>query len=295
MDIGDGKKKRSMSYAANGNPDMKVTVVGVGNLGSVLVKALLNTAITQKDTLSLYNRSMTEYLEQLKEEGISVRGPRKSTDERHECDLILFAVKPQEAESAIAPWANSIAPSTVVVSVMAGLQIAALSKFLGGHRTVVRAMPNLGAYVGRSATAYFSPPDIDPECVRVVRTVLSAFGEIYELLEEGMLDAATAIAGSGPAYVCWLAEQMISAAIDFGFEREQAVDLVVQTLLGTAEVLHQRHDEPAVVRERVTSRGGTTAAALSVLDAGNAMELFDRALRSAEARSRELSNQLSKN
>jgi pyrroline-5-carboxylate reductase len=273
---------------------MRVTVVGVGSLGSALVRGLIGKRIVRPENLRLYNRTMTDYLKQLKGEGFKVQGPKLSDECADPCDVLIFAVKPQESEGAVRPWVNSVSSTTLVISMMAGVRIEVLSRFLNAHSMIVRAMPNLGATIEKSATAYFARTPVIEANDRTIQSILAAFGSVYQLLEEEIIDGATAIAGSGPAYVCWLAERMIAAAEDFGFEREQARQLVIQTILGTAELLAEREIEPSTLRELVTSRGGTTEAALATLSAGNGEELFMRAFAAAKERAAELSNALSR-
>ena len=268
---------------------MKISVVGVGSLGSALVRGILKEQIALSSELTLYNRSMTDYLTELKSAGISVRGPKQRGEGIEAIDLLLIAVKPQEVANALLPWSGELAPDTVVLSVMAGVTVSTIRHHLNGHAAIVRAMPNLGVYVGSSATGVFAPTLLSSEQVDRVTALFEKFGSVYQLLEEQMLDGATAIAGSGPAYVCWLAEQMIAAGVEFGFDREQAREIVVQTLIGTAQLLKQRECEPSFIREMVTSKGGTTAAALRVVDAERCVETFERAFQAAFARARELS------
>lgn len=272
---------------------VKIAVVGVGNLGSALVKGILSEKLAAPSELLLYNRSMTEYLTELKEQGVVVRGPRQPSERLDPIDVVLFAVKPQEVASALGPWRGALPPSTLVLSVMAGVTVSTISRHLGGHDAIVRAMPNLGVYVGRSATGMFAPVTLSAEQVSLGISLFEKFGDVYQLLEEQMLDGVTAIAGSGPAYICWLAEQMIASSTEFGFDREQARSIVVQTLLGTAHLLQQRECEPAFLRELVTSKGGTTAAALKVLELSSSAACFEQAFHAARARAKELSNELS--
>ncbi len=272
---------------------MRVTVVGVGSLGSALVRGLVAKKIVKPEHLRLYNRTMTEFLKQRKEEGFKVLGPKQPEEVAEPCEVLIFAVKPQEAEGAVRPWVNSISSNTLVISVMAGIRIEMLTRFLDEHPTIARAMPNLGATIERSATAYFARSSVIEAYDKTIESILSAFGTVYQLLEEEIVDGATAIAGSGPAYVCWLAERMIAAAEDFGFEREQARQLVIQTIFGTASLLAEKDIDPTTLRELVTSRGGTTEAALAALSSGKGEDLFMRAFIAAKERAAFLSNSTS--
>jgi pyrroline-5-carboxylate reductase len=178
-------------------------------------------------------------------------------------------------------------PDVAVVSVMAGISVARLGALLG-HSKIVRAMPNLGAAVGESATVYFASPEVDPEACLSVERFLCSIGRAWRVQDERLVDAATAVAGSGPAYICWLAEQMEGVARELGISEHEAGAVVLQTLKATCSYLENSGQSFAELRTRVTSPGGTTAAALTLLEQCDASAIMQDAIRAAFRRAREL-------
>ena len=201
-------------------------------------------------------------------------------------DALLVAVKPQVAADALAPLAGAGIGNALVVSVMAGVTTARVDELLGGGRRVVRVMPNTPLLIGRGACGVCAgkgASDADLELAAAL------FGSaVVRRVTEAEMDAVTATSGSGPAYVFYLAEQMIAAARAVGLDAADADALVRQTILGAAEML-AAGDDPAELRRRVTSPGGTTAAAVAAFDDADLPAIVRRAITAARDRGRELS------
>jgi pyrroline-5-carboxylate reductase len=268
---------------------MKVTIVGAGNLGVALARSLLASAVVTPSDLSLRRRSSSDGIEGLAQLGCKVHGPRSPADPGDDSEVVIIAVKPQSAQEVCQAWSTGINPQALVISVMAGVPIQLLSSWLGGHLAVVRAMPNLGAHVQQSATAFLCHEELPLPFVFVTRRIVESFGVALQVYTEELVDAATAIAGSGPAYFYWCAEQMVKAGVELGFSETESQDLVTQTLRGTADYLCASRERPSVLRERVTSKRGTTSAALTVLSDAGAADIFASAIRAAFERAQELS------
>lgn len=207
------------------------------------------------------------------------------------CDVIVLAVKPQQMRTAVAPLAG-LSPRQCVMSVAAGVRVADLSRWLGGHAAVVRAMPNTPALVGAGMTGLYAPAAVDATGREAAAAVMLAVGEILWVDNEAAIDAYTAIAGSGPAYVFHFIEALESAAQNMGFDAPSARRLAVGTVHGAARLAATADDAPAVLRERVTSPGGTTAAALEVFAQAEFVEIVARAANAARARAMELGEEL---
>jgi pyrroline-5-carboxylate reductase len=168
-------------------------------------------------------------------------------------------------KEAVAPLVGRLG-NALVISIAAGLDIAALSRWLGGHRRIVRCMPNTPALIGAGITGLCAAPDVDAIGRDIADSVLHAVGSTVWIDDEAKMDGVTAISGSGPAYVFLFIEALQQAASELGFSTEQARQLAIETVQGAA-ALAARSEEPAsTLRERVTSKGGTTAAALQVMD-----------------------------
>jgi pyrroline-5-carboxylate reductase len=200
---------------------------------------------------------------------------------------LVVALKPQmfrEAGPQLRPFAGS---STLVVSIMAGITIAAISQVCGG--SVVRAMPNSPAAIGRGITVAVAAGDVSAAQRAVADALLRAIGSVEWTGDETLMDAVTAVSGSGPAYVFLLAEELARAGVEAGLPPELATKLARETVAGSGELLHRSELDSATLRQNVTSPGGTTAAALAVLMGPDGMQsLLTRAVAAATRRSREL-------
>lgn len=200
---------------------------------------------------------------------------------------ILLAVKPQVFPTLVpdlAPLAH--APSRLVLSIMAGTRAATIHDAIAPHTRVIRAMPNTPARVAQGVTGISPGPGATPDDLSLAHHLFSALGPVVETIDESLMDAFTAVAGSGPAYLFHLARAMEDAAIALGFEPAAARRVVSQTLQGAAALLDG--SDPAALRDAVTSKGGTTAAALGVLDQARAADTLIRAITAATDRAREL-------
>ncbi len=204
--------------------------------------------------------------------------------------LWLLAVKPQVMRAvceALAPLAQAERP--LVVSIAAGITAAQLQRWLGGGVAVVRAMPNTPALLGAGVTGLFASAEVDTNGHEQAANLLSSAGKTVWIDDEARMDAVTAASGSGPAYIFLLAEAMEAAAVAEGLPPEAAATLVRQTVLGAARMLTESGEDPAELRRRVTSPGGTTQAAIETFEAGGFRTLVAEAIRNATERGRQLS------
>jgi pyrroline-5-carboxylate reductase len=200
---------------------------------------------------------------------------------------LVVAVKPQMFQEAAAALRKWVQPSTLVVSIMAGTTIAALSAACGG--SVVRAMPNTPAAIGRGITVAVANNNVGAEQRAMAHALLAATGTVEWVDDEALMDAVTAVSGSGPAYVFLLAEELARAGVAAGLPADLAAKLARETVAGSGELLHRSELDAATLRQNVTSPGGTTAAALNVLMQPDAMQaLMTRAVAAATKRSKEL-------
>ncbi len=203
--------------------------------------------------------------------------------------LVVLAVKPQAAAQALAEVAEVLRRERpLLLSIAAGLRLAAIESAVGAELAAVRAMPNMAALVGRGASAFFANARVDAAGRALVREVLEAVGMTVEVDEETLLDAVTAVSGSGPAYFFLLVETLAEAGVAAGLRRETALTLASATGAGAMALLATSGETPAALRKRVTSPGGTTAAALGEFDRGDFAGLVQRAVLCAAQRAREL-------
>lgn len=204
-------------------------------------------------------------------------------------DLVVWAVKPQTFKDAAAAAAPHTAQA-LHLSVAAGITTDSIAQWLGTGR-IVRAMPNTPALVGKGMTGLFARPEVDADGQALIERVIGTTGQLVWVDAEAKLNAVTALSGSGPAYVFLFLEAMTQAGVDMGLTAEQAYQLAVATFQGASE-LAARSDEPAsVLRERVTSKGGTTYAAITHMQQAGLPQTFIEALRKAEARAQELAQE----
>ena len=264
---------RSMQY--------RLGVIGAGNMGRAIVEGAVRAGILPADAIIVAEPD-EQRRAALEARGCSVE-PR--IDEVAEADAILLAVKPQVFPT-LAPDIALQRPA-VVISVMAGLGSAAIREQLGEHARVVRVMPNTPCQIGQGMSAIALGAGAGAEDDALAVAIFEAIGLVVRVAED-QIDAVTAVSGSGPAYVFLLAESMAKAALDLGLDAEVANTLVRQTILGAGHLLAASQETPAALRAAVTSPGGTTAAAVDVLVAGNLPETVARALHAARDRGREL-------
>ncbi|MEK6349883.1 MAG: pyrroline-5-carboxylate reductase [Burkholderia sp.] len=206
-------------------------------------------------------------------------------------DAIVLAVKPQvlnDVAKALAPHAGN----ALVISIAAGIRATDLSRWLGGNTRIVRTMPNTPALVGMGVTGLAALPGVDAAGRELASAVLGAVGETVWFDDESKLDVVTAISGSGPAYVFYFIEALQEAARQLGMNDEQGRALAVATFTGAAQLAAQSDEPASVLRERVTSKGGTTAAALAAFDAQQLKDAIVRGVLAADARAKELGDEL---
>lgn len=208
-----------------------------------------------------------------------------------DCDMLVLAVKPQNLHEVCAALAGRLGQPTVV-SVAAGIRARDIARWLGGWQRIVRTMPNTPALIGRGITALAALPQATDSDRNRAQALMQAVGTTVWVDDENQLDAVTATSGSGPAYVFYLIEAMTEAAQALGLPAATARQLVIETVAGAAELARQSDEDAATLRARVTSKGGTTAAAIAAFDDGELKALVGRALLAANNRSIELGDQL---
>lgn len=264
---------------------MKISFLGGGNMAQALIGGMVQQGVTGRDiqVVELYAELRDKLTQQF-----AVRAVEAVDDALLDCDVLVLAVKPQQMREALAPMAGKLNTNTLVVSIAAGLRVADLSRWLGGHAAIVRAMPNTPALVGAGITGLFAADAVSDEQREAAEQVICAVGDVVWVCEESEIDAITAISGSGPAYVFYFIEVLQQAAEKLGFSPETAKALAIGTAQGAAKLAASSDDEPAVLRQKVTSKGGTTAAALDVLFASGWDTSMLKAAQAAQARGQEL-------
>jgi pyrroline-5-carboxylate reductase len=209
-------------------------------------------------------------------------------------DFIVMAVKPQQMREAAQAVKPALGAHSVVLSIAAGIRLADLGRWLGGHQRLIRCMPNTPALIGAGVTAAYATPEVSAQETAQAAQVLGPMGRLIWVKSEALLDPVTAVSGSGPAYVFYFIEALEQAAKELGLDAEAARTLSLETFLGAAKLAAGSSDDPATLRTKVTSKGGTTEAALAVMNEEKMKDAFVRAVRAANVRALDLGEQMGK-
>jgi len=266
---------------------MRITFIGGGNMATALIGGLLaKTGAAPQISVVEPSAAQRDLLQQR----FPVRTHAKADAQAVAGDVIVMAIKPQqmrEAALALAPLLSG----QLVISVAAGIRAAELSRWLDGHRRIVRCMPNTPALIGAGITGLAPMPGLAQADRDAAQAILSAVGQTLWVDDESMLDAVTAVSGSGPAYVFYFMEAMHRAGREMGLPDAQALQLTLATFAGASRLAAESGEPPSLLRERVTSKGGTTAAALSVMAERGVNQHIVDALAAARRRSAELGDE----
>jgi pyrroline-5-carboxylate reductase len=208
-----------------------------------------------------------------------------------QCEVIVFAVKPQQMKEVAAQLQPHVSSSQLVLSIAAGIRAVDLSRWLNGHAAIVRTMPNTPALIGKGITGMVAMAGVSDQQRATADAIMRAVGATVWLADESLIDSVTAISGSGPAYVFYFIEAMQQAAQELGLSAEQGSELAIATFVGAAQLAADSPEPVSVLRERVTSKGGTTYAALTSMEAGGVKDALVRAMKAAAARGKELGDE----
>lgn len=265
--------------------DGNIAVIGAGMMGEALLSGLLRAG-WEPGRVVVAERRESRVRELRARYGVEVTSPAAAVAG---ADLVALVVKPVDVAATLAQIGDHLAPGAVVVSLAAGITTADLEAMLPAGTPVVRVMPNTPALVGAGMSALCAGSACDEAHLAHVQQVLQATGSVVQVPER-LMDAVTAVSGSGPAYVFYVVEALVEAGVAAGLPRETATELTVQTLYGSARMLLETGTHPAILREQVTSPAGTTGAALRQLDERGVRAAVIAAVEAARDRSGELSS-----
>ncbi len=267
-----------------------LTFIGGGNMASSLIGGLIADGYDSRQIT--VSDPDTEQLARLAAR-FDIHTETDNDKAIEQAKIVVLAVKPQALEKVARGIAESMTRvRPLVISIAAGIQETALREWLGGEVALVRSMPNTPAMIQSGATGLYAGPRVSDEQRDMAESILRSVGLTRWVDDESLMDAVTAVSGSGPAYFFLVMEAMEAAASEMGLDRDSARLLTLQTALGAARMAMESSDSPATLRQKVTSPGGTTEEALKILEEGHLRELFSAALSGAQRRSRELSNLL---
>ena len=261
---------------------MRIAFLGGGNMASALIGGLVAKG-TEARSIAVIEVSPAARERLGARYPVHIATAPDAATQR--ADVLVIAVKPQDARAALASVSVN---RHLVISIAAGLTLDTLSRWLGGHRKLVRCMPNTPALIGAGIAGLYALPEVDAPEKSKAEEILRAVGEVVWVPEERLLDPVTAVSASGPAYVFWFIEQLAASAVKLGLNEQVAKKLALHTVLGAAKLAASSNDAPATLRKNVTSKGGTTEAALNVFDQEKMAERFMRAVEAASRRATEL-------
>ena len=266
---------------------MNITFIGGGNMATALIGGLLrqNFTAAQIHVVEINPDNRTQLHRQF-----GVRAVSEMQDVVSTSDVIILAVKPQQLRT-VAVQLKPLLHTQLLVSIAAGIRASDLARWLGSQN-VVRAMPNTPALIQSGMTGLYALPAVSKAHCEWAQNILAAVGETLWVQQESMLDAVTAVSGSGPAYVFYFIEALQQAARDLGFNAEDARQLSLATFRGSAQLACTSNEDASVLRARVTSKNGTTESALLSLDHNHVAQHIVQAVKKAELRSREMGDEL---
>ena len=271
--------------------EKNIAIIGPGVMGKTLALSLIRTGNLPPEQIAMAGPN-TDRLNQLAS-GLGVRTFSDNLAASNAADIVILAVKPQRLDEATQTLKGNLSSGKLVISILAGVPISVLEQKLA-TRCIVRAMPNTPARIGLGITVWTKAADVDEAQQQTAAQIMRTFGEEIFVADEAYLDMATALSGTGPAYVFLFMEAMIDAGVHMGFPRRIAEQLVVQTLRGSTEFYVQSHGHPAELRDDVTSPGGTSAEALYYLEKAGFRTAISRAIWAAYQRGNELGKGISK-
>ncbi len=263
----------------------KFAVIGPGVMAEAMIAGLIRTQVTTPANITAAGPRQERGDELISAYGINFN--TQNVEAASQADIVILSVKPQRLQSVLTGLRGHIQVKALVLSIVAGASIQSISRGLS-HPTVVRAMPNTPAQIGQGITVWTASESVSEEQNQCARRILGALGQEIFLADESYLDMATALSGTGPAYVFLFMEALIDAGVHLGFPRRISEQLVMQTLRGSVEYYALKKDHPAHLRNEVTSPGGTSAAALYYLEKAGFRTALSRAIWAAYERSQEL-------
>lgn len=264
-------------------------IVGLGVMGEAILDGLMNKGHLDPSRV-VVSEPREERRNSISQQ-FNVRTTRDNAEAVSQADVVILAVKPQKSSAVLRGLAGRIRPEAVVISIIAGVQIEKLAQTMN-HPAIIRVMPNTPARIGEGISVWTNSPGTTPDHLESAREILNCLGTEIYVEEESYLDMATALSGTGPAYVFLFMEALIDAGVHMGFPRWIAEELVVSTIRGSVKYYEANHEHPAAMRSQVVSPGGTTAEALYYLEKAGFRTAISRAVWAAYQRSKELGEEL---
>lgn len=273
--------------------ELTICFMGAGSMAEAIIRGLVEQETIPAAQIIAVNRSNQERLSELHQKyGITIAQSNEDKAERiNKSDIVVASMKPKDAKAGLSAVKALLRPQQLLVSVIAGLSIDTIEQITLPGMPIVRTMPNTSSTIGLGATGISCSSSVTEVQKDRALAIFQSIG-IVEEIDESLMNAVTGVSGSGPAYVYYLMESMIHAGMDQGLSAEAAKRLTVQTVLGAATMVQTTGEEPDVLRKKVMSPGGTTEAAIRMLDSRSFPEAVQDAVRQAASRGQEISEQI---
>lgn len=268
---------------------LRICFLGTGSMGSAVLKGLLASGYESKLISATTQSELSA--KNLRSLGVSALSLESSPDANvllsSDAQVVVLGVKPYKIADVLSEIRDELPGDAVVISMAAGIELATMAEKLPDHKNLIRTMPNTPALVGKGVTGVAPAASASASALETAMDLFQTVGEAVQL-EEKQINSLSAISGSGPAWLMFIVEKWEEVALSRGFTKEQAAVMVRSTLIGSAELLAQTGEEPAILRKNVTSPGGTTEKIIATLEEGNLTKLFDQALQAAVNRADEI-------
>lgn len=271
----------------------KITIIGTGNMGEALVGGLIVSQSSKPKNI-ICSDIRQDKLDQVKSK-FKVRTTTNNLKAVAEADIIIFAVKPQIMAATLVETAAKLDMSKLVISIAAGVPLAAMEACINKDLRLIRVMPNIAAFVKEAASAIAAGAHATKEDVGLAMEIFNSIGKCIFLKENYLMDAITGLSGSGPAYIFLIVDALADAGVKMGLSRQDSLFLAAQTIYGAAKLLIETQEHPGQLKDKVTSPGGTAIAGLATLESGGLRTTLINAVEAATHRSQELGDIMIKN
>jgi len=273
--------------------DKTISIIGTGNMGEALVSGLILSKSTAAENI-ICTDTREDQLESVKEK-YKVAVTTNNLDAVKASEIIIYAVKPQIIAPVLVETASKLDMSKLIISIAAGVPLAAIESCLKKKLRLIRVMPNIAAFVKESATVVAAGENASQDDVKMAMAIFDSMGKTIFLKENVLMDAITGLSGSGPAYIFLIVDALADAGVKVGLARQDALFLATQTVLGAAKLLMETKEHPGRLKDMVTSPGGTAIAGIHTLEKGGLRTTLINAVEVATQRSRELGEIITKN
>jgi pyrroline-5-carboxylate reductase len=270
-----------------------IAIIGTGNMGDALVSGLIGSGSSKPKNI-ICSDVRKDKLDQIKSR-YKVRTTTSNLKAVSEADIVIYAVKPQLMAAVLNETGNKLDMSKLVISIAAGVPLAAMESCIEKDMRLIRAMPNIAAAVKEAATAIAAGEHATKEDVELAMQIFNSIGRCIFLKENYLMDAITGLSGSGPAYIFLIVDALADAGVKMGLSRQDSLFLAAQTILGSAKLLIETQEHPGQLKDKVTSPGGTAIAGLATLEGGGLRTTLINAVEAATKRSKELGDLMTKN